>query len=334
MDKLIYIDFPKERLKIKSLFKKEQALEEIRLQSTEKAALPVVTETYTELYFPQAPQHRPYVFSSIVLSADGKMAFHDNAAGPLIAKNNYLDPDGALADFWVLNVLRAYSDGVIIGAKTLQHEQVTSHVFDKELVAERKKYLGKENQPHGIIVSFDATDIPFDHMVFDVDESEKYKLIIATSPEGERYIKEKSPLKHVFVGPFKTREDVDAYQFDSLDKDYRTVPVIITGEGSMPDSDIFLYVLRKLGLERVCIESPTYNAHLMHQGCMDEYFINYSMVYAGGSITPGYSVPFGHTEHPHAELLSLGMHKDSFMFTRQKLRYGVTSSVDLSVYKY
>ena len=63
---------------------------------------------------------RPYTFSSIVLSSDGKMAYQDNPSGPLVAKNNFLDPDGSLGDFWVLNVLRSYADGIIVGANTLR----------------------------------------------------------------------------------------------------------------------------------------------------------------------------------------------------------------------
>jgi hypothetical protein len=37
MDKLVYIDFPKDRLKITNIIKKEQALEEIKLHSPEGA---------------------------------------------------------------------------------------------------------------------------------------------------------------------------------------------------------------------------------------------------------------------------------------------------------
>jgi hypothetical protein len=72
----------------------------------------------------------------------------------------------------------------------------------------------------------------------------------------------------------------------------------------------------------------------MENKALDEFFINYSMVYAGGTITPGYQLPFSHIEHPHAELLTMGTHRSSFIFTRQKLYYDLTSSVDLSKYKY
>lgn len=334
MSKLLYIDFVTDKIKINNLFKNEKALAEIKKNSLEHFSMPKVSEAYSDLYFPKSPENRPYIFCSVVLSADGKMAFKDSSAGPLIAKNNYLDPDGALADFWMLNVLRSHSDGVIIGANTLNHENVTSHVYDKELVKQRGKYLNKANHPFSIIVSFDATDIPFDHMIFDVDESEEYKVAIATSPKGAEYIKANSHLKHIFIGPFKSKKEVNASNIDRLDKDYKVIPVIITGENANPDSSILMYVLKKMGIEKLCIESPSYNWSLMQQGSLDEFFINYSMVYAGGNITPGCLMPFGYIKHPHADLLTVGIHKSNFLYTRQRLHYDVTNSVDLSIYKY
>ncbi len=335
MNKLVYFDFPKERLKINVVNRCEHILESIKTNSEEKNSLPDVNEYYNELFFPKAPVHRPYTFSSVVLSADGKMAFTDNSAGPLVAKNNFLDPDGALGDFWVLNILRAYSDGVIIGANTLKSEPgITSHVYDKALVEQREKYLNKKYHPASIIVSLDGTDILFEHFLFNIDPSERYKTLIATSPDGFKYIAENSPLKHTVIGPFVTKEDVCAFQFPKLFDSFDITPVIVTGAGNTPDSELMLYVLKKWGIERLCIESPTYCSHMLKNKWLDEYFINYSMVYAGGGITPGYSLPHSHLEHPHGNLLVLGVHKSSFMFTRQQICYDVTKEVDLNSYKY
>ena len=59
-----------------------------------------------------------------------------------------------------------------------------------------------------------------------------------------------------------------------------------------------------------------------------------SMVFAGGQKSPGYASEFGHMDHPHADFLTLGIHESNFIFTRQKIRYGVTNETDLSGYKY
>ncbi|NCE65131.1 pyrimidine reductase [Pseudoflavonifractor sp. 524-17] len=335
MNQLNFFQTPKDNLKIDMVFRDEALLAQFQAQSAETAVLPDVQTYYTDLYFPKAPEDRPYTFSSIVLSSDGKMAYHDNPAGPLVAKNNFLDPDGSLGDFWVLNVLRAYSDGIIVGANTLAKEPgITCHVYDQDLNAQRVAALGKKQHPVSVVVSFDATDIPFDHYTFQVDPAQGLKLVIATGPDGMDYIKAHSPLKHVFCGPFRTKEDVDQAGLAPLDRDFDTVPVIVTGEGKSPDGRLMMYVLKKLGLEKLCVESPSYCAYLLKEQMLDEYFINYSMVFVGGTTTPGSFTPFGHLDHPHGELVSLGVHHSSFLFTRQKLRYNVKQETDLSSYSY
>ena len=96
MNELVFFEIPKQNLKIQIVKKVMRFLEQIRKESAETAVMPDVAQYYTDIYFPKAPSDRPYTFSSIVLSSDGKMAYGDNPSGPLIAKNNFLDPDGSL----------------------------------------------------------------------------------------------------------------------------------------------------------------------------------------------------------------------------------------------
>lgn len=336
MAELFMMDFPTEKIKLNVCFKRDDILAAIKKESPDKAVLPKVSAVYDELFFPQAPAGRPYTFCSVVLSSDGKMAFADEPAGPLIAKNNYLDSDGALADFWVLNALRAYADGIIIGARTLQTEvNATSHVFDREMAEQRVSILGKSRHPWNIVVSFDATDIPFEHIIFNVEAKEELQVVIATSPAGAGYVAQHFVRPHLVLGPFTSTDEIDLEAVKKqLAANQGKVPVFVTGTGNSPDSTVLFWLLRKLGLERLLIESPSYNWHLMQNKALDEFFINYSMVYAGGTITPGHNLPFTHDVHPHAELLTLGTHRSNFIYTRQKLYYDVTSSVDLSKYKY
>ena len=324
MHKLQFFRTPKDDLKIHMLYQDGPALASIQADAGQSKTLPDVEAYYTPLFFPKAPADRPYTVSSIVLSSDGKMAYRDNPAGPLIAKNNFLDPEGAAGDFWVLNVLRACADGVIAGANTLAKEPGTTfHVYDEDLSRQRREALGKPRQPAGVVVSFDATDIPFDHTSFHVDPAEELKMLIATGPDGLDYIQKHSPLKHVICGPFSSRDEVDQADLPRLDRDFDVVPVLVTGTGKEPDGRLMLYMLRKMGLEQLCVESPSYCTYLLQENMLDEYFINYSMVFAGGTATPGAFLPFGHLDHPHAELLSLGIHRHNFLFTRQKIRYDV-----------
>lgn len=87
-------------------------------------------EIYGELKFDKLYEDRPYTYTSLVTSIDGRIAFTDAPQGPLIAKLNQYDGDGAGADWWILNMLRAVSDGDIIGAGTMNAESdYTAHVF-------------------------------------------------------------------------------------------------------------------------------------------------------------------------------------------------------------
>ena len=99
-------------------------------------------------------------------------------------------------------------------------------------------------------------------------------MLIATSAVGWENIQRDSHLKHCLVGPFTSRDQVDAAQLPAMDRDFDLVPVIVTGQGAEPDTELLLYVLRKLGMEVVCAEAPSYCGHLMQHGCLDEYFIN------------------------------------------------------------
>lgn len=324
---LTYFETPKADLKIREIYRNEKLLQELEAGAGGRPSLPDAAEYYAApVVFPEPGEDRPYLVSSIVLSADGKMAFMDNKVGPLIAKNNALDPSGGAADFWCLNMLRANSDAILIGAGTLQNEPTyTNHCMDTALLRQRQEVLGKMGQPCQVVVSLDASDIPYDHMTFRVDLSERLKVMIATSPAGWERIQQESPLRHRLVGAFTDRWQVDAVQLPAPDRDFDVVPVIVTGRDDAPDTELMLYVLRRMGMEVVCAESPTYCGLLMEKGCLDEYFINYSMLYVGGTMSPGAAFPKSWQDHPHAELVSVGIHHQNFLFTRQKLRYGLRS---------
>ena len=118
------------------------------------------------------------------------MAFPDMPEGPIISRANHLDTNGALADFWVLNNLRAYGDAVIIGARTLEMEKdVWMTIHDKDLVEERLVNLEKESaHPKNVIISLDGTDIPTDHLIFSQNE---VPVSIFTSPQGWKNLHKK-----------------------------------------------------------------------------------------------------------------------------------------------
>lgn len=339
MAKLVTFDFPADQIKLDLRYRNDEELAKVEAQSPDAAVPPKIEAVYDAMLFPPSPEDRPYVMSSVVLSSDGKMAFSDMPAGPVIAKNNFFDPHGALADFWILNAMRAYCDGIILGARTLQTEvHNTSHIFDPELAQQRVEYLKKSIHPWNVVVSFDATDIPLDHLIFNIDQEEGFPVAIATGPDGAEYLRKHFPKKMVEIGPFAdagaVSDEAGAEGAKKLADSVGAVPLFITGTGSKPDSVALLKLMRKMGWQRLLIESPSYTSHLMKQGMMDEFFINYSMVFAGGPVTPNSGNPFTHTDHPHAKLLTLATHGSSFFYTRQRLYYGVGQETDLGKLKY
>ena len=322
MLELPYVDFDPERIRVTSLLKNEEALEEIRRQSPDVVP-EKVKAVYGEVCFPEAPEHRPYTYASIVLSSDGKMAFPDCPQGPVIASGNKLDPDSGKTDFWVLNMLRMYADAIVIGARTLQKEpDGTSHVFDKELAEARVQVLKKPLHPINLVVSFDGTDVPLEHKVFN---SEGLVSLICTSDDGGKYLEKALPekgLAYKLYGAYKTPDEADAAAIQqSMAENPACVHVLTTGEGNVPDSKTLLAILRRMGIRLLLIESPSYMWHLFQNKGLDELFVNYSMVFAGGDITMGLRDPFTSEEHPHSELLMLGAHHRNLICTRQRLHY-------------
>ncbi len=316
------MDFPADVIRQTVLLKDEEALAKIKATSPEKETLPKVKDIYGEVYFPPAPSDRPYTFASIVVSVDGKIAFMDDQQGPLVSSKNALDPDGGFSDFWVLNMLRSYADAVVVGAKTMAMEEtMTANCFDKELAEARVPVMGKSATcPAHVVVSFDGTDIPLEHCVFDLDAT----VIIATSPKGQGYVRENMKKPIVELGPYATKEAINMAEVnEKLKANPGAVIVVATGEQDKTDGEVLLALLRAIGYERLLVESPSYMTYLMSIGAMDEMFINYSTVYVGGSVGFGAFQHFTTQNHPHAEFLQINVHKQNFLYTRQRLVYGV-----------
>lgn len=320
---MITMKFPAEAMKIQVLNRAQDILDDLKARSLEKETPEKIRQVYDDLFFPASPADRPYTFGSIVLSMDGKMAYEDDPQGPLIAAKNLLDLDGGLTDFWILNVLRAYADGVIVGAGTIAAEpKMVSNCFDQDLVDARFEVLGKKTvAPVNVVVSFDGTDIPLDHGIF---ATQGLSAAIATSPAGGTYLEENFKRDHYCYGPYLSKGDVN---IDFIKKNMQEkpdqIPVFLTGKDNRPDSQVLLYILKKIGLEKLVIESPSFMWHLMELEAMDEMFINYSSVFVGGKMSPGIFSTFSVNAHPHSQILTTAMHQNNFIFTRQKLYYGL-----------
>ena len=281
---LFKMPFDIEKTKIKQIYRSE----ELDKAQVETITCGEMKQIYGELKFDRLHEDRPYTYTSLVTSIDGRIAFTDAPQGPLIAKMNQYDGDGAGADWWILNMLRAVSDGDIIGAGTMNAEHdYTAHVFSQEL-EDARIAAGMQPVPWNIISSLDATDIPFDHVLFKTPEV---------------------PVTDEMIAAMKENQD--------------KILVIATGDKA-PDSKVALYIMKKFGLDKVLVETPSYMHFLVAQGLMDELFFNYSCIYVGGqALTIGkFGKEFGSKDHPHTRMLSIHTHSDHFFYFRHKLIYG------------
>ena len=277
-----------------------------------------IQEIYGDLKFLELHQDRPCTYTSLVTSIDGRIAFTDAPQGPLIAKKNKYDPAGADTDWFILNMLRSVSDGVMLGAGTMQAESdYTCHVFDQDLEDMRVEN-GKNPVPWNIITSLDATDIPFDHVLFN---SPEVPVMISTSRKGVELVKENLQNDAYFVD-VPSREAVTEELIQGMQEHADKVLVIGTGD-TTPDSKVALYVLKKFGIDRLLVETPSYMHYLVSQKMMDELFFNYSCLYVGGqALTIGkFGKEFTSEDHPHTRMLSIHTHSDHFFYLRHKLLY-------------
>ena len=273
---------------------------------------------YGDLKFLELHQDRPCTYTSLVTSIDGRIAFTDAPQGPLIAKKNKYDPAGADADWFILNMLRAVSDGVMLGAGTMNAERdYTCHVFDQDMEDMRVEN-GRPPVPWNIVTSLDAADIPFGHVLFNTPE---VPVMISTSRKGLALVRENLGGAACCV-EVPGREAVTDELIAGMQAAQGKVLAIGTGD-TAPDAQTALYVLKRFGIHRLLVETPSYMHYLVSQKLMDELFFNYSCIYVGGqALTIGkFGREFTSEDHPHTRMLSIHTHSDHFFYLRHKLLY-------------
>lgn len=292
-------------------------LKEFKVENT---SCQKINDIYGELKFEKLHDDRPYTFTSLVTSLDGRIAFSDAPQGPLISRENRCDPDGALSDWWILNLLRTVCDGIMVGAGTMSAESdFTGHIFDQDLEDARIEQ-GINPVPWNIITSLNGTDIPFDHRMFNEKE---LPLMISTSKEGLKVVEAGIQNPYVVIGPIASKEDVTEAMIETMKNAGDKVIVIATGDKA-PDSRVAFYLLKKFGIDRLLVETPSYMHYLVGEELMDELFFNYSCLYIGGkALTIGeFGKEFTSKDHPHTRMLSIHSHSDHFFYFRHQLIYG------------
>lgn len=278
-----------------------------------------IQEVYGEMKFEKLHEDRPYTFTSLVTSLDGRIAFSDAPQGPLISRENKYGQNGAMADWWILNLLRTVSDGIMVGAGTMNAEaDFTGHIFDQEL-EDARIAAGVNPVPWNIITSLDGTDIPFEHRMF---KEKELPLMISTSVKGLSVVEAHIKNEYIVIGPLASKEEVTAEHVEAMKNAEGKVIVIATGD-AFPDSHVAFYLLKQFGIDRLLVETPSYMHYLVGEKLMDELFFNYSCLYIGGkALTIGqFGKEFTSKDHPHTRMLSIHSSSDHFFYFRHQLIY-------------
>jgi riboflavin biosynthesis pyrimidine reductase len=212
---------------------------------------------YGNFGFPPPPVDRPWIYSNFVQSLDGVVSLlGKHAAGSDIAQSS--------ADRWLMDLLRAHADAVIMGMTTLRTEQrnrgpesrgIVFQVVEPDLLRLRER-LGKGHQRNVFVTR--AVDLDLSRWkVFDGDIVDT---VIVTSPAGADRVSAQKIPPHLAI--------------------------IATGNGEKLDLAAAVRQLKQqLGINYLlCEGGPTLYGSLARADLVDEKFVTVSPVETGQTV--------------------------------------------------
>ena len=209
---------------------------------------------YGNFGFPPAPADRPWIYSNFVQSLDGIVSLlGKHPTGGDIAQSS--------ADRWVMDLLRAHADAVIMGVTTLRIERrfrgpasrgIVFQVLGPELLRFRER-LGKRRQRNIFITHAIDLDLS-EWKVFDGDVVDA---AVVTSPAGAQRLLARKIQPHVAI--------------------------IAAGDGEILDLPAAIRQLhQQLGIKYLlCEGGPTLYGALARADLIDEKFVTISPVETG-----------------------------------------------------
>jgi riboflavin biosynthesis pyrimidine reductase len=232
---------------------------------------------YGQLGFPEPPADRPWIYSNFVQSIDGIASFlGKKASGAYIAR--------LAEDRWLMDLLRAHADAVLLGINTLIVETAVMRetsggerkrgpvfrIADPKMRALRER-LGRGPEMN-IFVTSGATLDPSLYQVFDGDKVQP--VIVTTRLGAER-----------------------------LTRTHPKLRVIIGGDDQMVDLPFAMAILRRdLGIRYLlCEGGPTLNGYMSRAGMIDERFVTIAPIEVGLRVPPEQETSVLESTHPPVE---------------------------------
>ena len=219
--------------------------------------------SYGVLGFPAAPAGRPWTFTNFVQSLDGIVSFKGKHA-------KTSDLSDSKEDRWLMDLLRAHADAVLIGVNTLveeaeQHPSGRGFIYriqDEALLGLRRR-LGRGRQRNIFVTGAASLDLS-KYRVFDESKDEDHvDALILTTDVGAKRLAEKKTHPHVRV--------------------------IVAGTGKAVDLPRAMeYLRRELKVEHLlCEGGPTLAGYLQRAKLVDEMFLTTSPVMLGQKMPEG-----------------------------------------------
>lgn len=208
---------------------------------------------YGNLGFPEPTTARPWVYSNFVQSLDGIVSFKGKrAAGSDISHSQ--------DDRWLMDLLRAHADALLLGVNTLVEETETG---DRErgpvfrIMAsecrELRQALGRRRETNIIVTGSASLDL--DH--YRLFDGELVDAMIVTTDKGFKRLSEKKTHPHVRI--------------------------LEAGKGDFVDLKLMAQILRRdFGIRYLlCEGGPTLYGWMSKVGLIDEKFVTVSPIEVG-----------------------------------------------------
>ena len=216
-------------------------------------------EPYGNFGFPAAPAGRPWVYNNFVQSLDGIISLlGEHASGGFISQSR--------EDRWLMDLLRAHADGLIMGMTTLEEERrargpdsrgIVFQVAEPAMQALRTR-LGKKRERNIFVTRAEDLDLTR-FKVFDGDVVDS---AIVTSPAGAERLRARGARPNVAI--------VSAGAGERLD-----LPAAIAK------------LWQELGIEYLlCEGGPTLYGTLARADLIDEKFLTVSPIEVGQLVPP------------------------------------------------
>ncbi len=313
--------FHEENLRMTKIYENRSVTRAVEKRSSIKKTSMKIDKNYGKLNFPDISneESRPYFTGSIILSMDGRMGFENDPSSRTLARSNGFDPTEGLTDLWMVNVLRTFSDAIILGGATLHAEpDFTGHVYDPDLQQYR---LGMPERfkpiPWNVLITRRPEKLPWDHPVLDTPEIPV--LLVIPSDKAEEI--SLGAGKHFCYQRLKIEEKSDIMKVELLHDNMEAHLVVALPEIDFPDWTLMMELMNRLGIKQVTVESPYYIYELMKNKMLDEVFATQTGVYVGGNVMPGIKQGFSTATAPLSNLVSIHLTGSNVLMTRQLLHY-------------